>query len=267
VSLNKTVADNVARRAQHYAANGGPQPFLDQTLRYMGKWRSQLISNSLLQRDGAVVQTGLFAGMAYIESAAEGALAPRLLGTYESELHPHIERILTKKPAVIVDVGCAEGYYAVGLARLAPWATVRAFDINPAAQAACKALAKINGMEARVQVGGEVTPVGLEVLCADGAFVFCDIEGAEDDLLDPVLTPALDRCSLIVETHPGARPGVTERLIDRFARSHDVELVREVVKDVPPGHWMAEANLPDRFYATWEWRFTATPWLVMTPKV
>jgi protein-L-isoaspartate O-methyltransferase len=62
--------------------------------------------------------------MAYVEDATEGALAPRLIGTYEDELHPHLAEALAADPEVILDIGCAEGYYAAGLARLAPGAVV-----------------------------------------------------------------------------------------------------------------------------------------------
>jgi hypothetical protein len=38
----------------------------------------------------------------------------KLLGTYESELHPVLHEILIKPYELIVDVGSAEGYYAIG---------------------------------------------------------------------------------------------------------------------------------------------------------
>src|SRR5215831_3414954 len=38
----------------------------------------------------------------------------KLLGFYEQELHPFIEAVIEWKPDVVVNVGCAEGYYAIG---------------------------------------------------------------------------------------------------------------------------------------------------------
>ena len=57
---------------------------------------------------------------------------------------PIIEDIVTKAYALIIDVGSAEGYYAVGLARRLPKARVLARDANPKAQALCAALAAAN---------------------------------------------------------------------------------------------------------------------------
>ena len=45
--------------------------------------------------------------------ATEGALIPRLLGTYECELHPHLAALSAEGLDCVIDVGCAEGYYAV----------------------------------------------------------------------------------------------------------------------------------------------------------
>lgn len=61
---------------------------------------------------------GPFAGMKYINKAHGSSLTPKIIGTYERELHPFIYEIADKQYDCIVDVGSAEGYYAVGLAYL-----------------------------------------------------------------------------------------------------------------------------------------------------
>src|SRR4051812_47184783 len=128
---------------------------LNELLRALGRWRARMIANTFIVHHGATVVGGPFAGMAYIDHATEGALVPRLFGTYESELHPHFAAILAQGLDCVIDVGCAEGYYAVGLARIAPEVTVYAHDIDPRAQAECAALAARNGVADRVIVGGE----------------------------------------------------------------------------------------------------------------
>jgi hypothetical protein len=54
--------------------------------------------------------------MAYIPQAVGSALIPKLLGCYEAELHGVIACALNTTYDTIIDIGCAEGYYAVGLA-------------------------------------------------------------------------------------------------------------------------------------------------------
>jgi hypothetical protein len=62
------------------------------------------------------VAGGPFQGLHYPHRRSVGsAPLPKLLGSYESELHAALEQLLTEEHETVVDIGCAEGYYAVGL--------------------------------------------------------------------------------------------------------------------------------------------------------
>src|SRR5271170_382684 len=68
-----------------------------------------------------VVRNGPFAGMRYARPLPEGSIFfPKLLGSYEAELQAHFERVIGTDYSAIVDVGCADGYFAVGLAMRMP---------------------------------------------------------------------------------------------------------------------------------------------------
>lgn len=77
-------------------------------------------------QQGLVVQGGPFQGLQYVPSIVESALAvpralgsaliPKLLGCYEAELQGVLAQILATPYQDILDIGSAEGYYAVGLA-------------------------------------------------------------------------------------------------------------------------------------------------------
>src|ERR1700722_7380135 len=69
------------------------------------------------ERTRSTVMAGPFAGMGYIESSVGSAHIPKLLGIYEGEIAPCIEQICRSRPELVVDLGAAEGYYAVGAAR------------------------------------------------------------------------------------------------------------------------------------------------------
>jgi len=66
------------------------------------------------------VASGPFRGMRYVARAYHSAYHAKLLGTYEMELHGIVEELCRETPGIIVDVGAAEGYYAVGLAMRLP---------------------------------------------------------------------------------------------------------------------------------------------------
>lgn len=177
------------------------------------------------------VQDGPFKGMMLpdITSWGDGDRAPKLLGTYEADLFPAIATLVARAPATVINVGCAEGYYAVGLARLLPKAQVVAFDTNPAAGALCATAAAANGVGARVRIEGLCTLATLNALLAPDApaLVVMDCEGGERDLLDPGKVPGLAKADILVESHDCFIPGLKEELAARFAATHAVELIRQ----------------------------------------
>src|SRR5262245_60848059 len=129
---------------------------LARCLDYMRKFRADMhFPTSVLEdqrriegelaRD-LVVRRGPFAGMKYPSVARLGsACFPKLLGVYERELHPILNSIKDRRYTEILNIGCAEGYYAVGLAMWNPSAKVLAFDIDPRQTAFCADLAALNG--------------------------------------------------------------------------------------------------------------------------
>lgn len=100
-------------------------------LRGLAKWRAEMLKPMALEATGGFVASGPFAGMKFTVGNSEGCFLPKLLGCYELELHQHIMALRKQRQYdVIVDVGAAEGYYAVGLARLFPEARVLAHDTD-----------------------------------------------------------------------------------------------------------------------------------------
>ncbi len=235
---------------------------LARALRLLAKWRAQLIGNTLAMQSGTQILSGPFAGMDYGAGASEGSRSARLLGCYEASLAPVIEEIVASAPALILDIGCAEGYYAVGLARRLPQSRIMARDANPAARDLCAAMAVLNGVADRVAVGGLVGHFDFGVALDADTVVICDIEGAETDLLDPAAGPGLRNARILVECHDGA----TATLTARFAPSHHVRRIDRALDATALPPWMEALSDLDRLLALWEWRAGPTPWLWMTPK-
>jgi hypothetical protein len=204
--------------------------------------------------------------MEYVSVASEGALIPRLLGTYECELHPHLAAIAADGVDCVIDVGCAEGYYAVGLARTMPGVTVHAHDIEERARALCTELAARNRVSDRVIVGGEFRPEDFQAFADRRVLVMVDTEGAEVDILRPDLGPALAGMDIIVETHDLYRQGALATIRSRFEATHDIVRVDTGVKPLAGPDWLLDLNHLDQLLAVWEWRARQTPWLVMRPK-
>lgn len=239
---------------------------LERSLRRLARWRQQILLNTYRAKHGSVVFSGPFEGMVY-HQATEGATLPRLLGCYEAELHPFFEQLKTREYSTIVDIGCAEGYYAVGLARWLPGVQVLAHDIDAAARESCVALARENGVADRVSVGGEFAGETFASLPSSRALVVCDIEGAEFDLLDPQRYRGLERLDFLVEVHECFRPGLVQVIESRFAASHAIEWRWQSVqapRNLPP--WVSTLSHLDQILCTWEWRAGPTPWAILTAR-
>ncbi len=204
------------------------------TNRYLRSLRLERITES---RIGLTVQSGPFAGMQYIRVPPGYAFIPKVLGIYEQELHRLVNDLLRNGYITLINVGSAEGYYAVGFAYSDPEIRVYAFDIDPREQDHCRALVSANHLDSRVTIGGRCDCAELERLINEKTLIVMDCEGCEYDLLDLERAPSLARADMLVEIHDyqGKQNG-TDILTARFASTHEITVISSVprrIEDYP----------------------------------
>lgn len=258
MSLHRTVREGLARQL---SAAGSDEAVLNSALRYLAKYRSTLIQNTLVSRHGTKVMGGPFEGMDFVAQSAEGCHVPKLLGCYEEELHPFLAQLPAQGYEAIVDIGCAEGYYAVGLKRLVPAARMVACDIDPKARAACEALANKNGVD--VEIRGEFRHEDFAEFAGRRVLVWCDIEGAEVELLDPARAPALAGMDMVIELHPTPQGQAEALVLPRFAATHTIEVLQAQAHQPKLPPFLAQLGHLDQLLAQWEWRSAPTPWAIL----
>ena len=174
-----------------------------------------------------VVKHGIFAGMRYPDFVAHGSsMFPKLLGSYECELYSEIEVLLKKNYKTIFDVGCAEGYYAVGMALKNPQATIYAFDINAEALKTCREMATVNKVDSRMRFEDLCSPELLSKFkFTERALIICDCEGYEAELFTKEVVQNLKNCDLLIEVHDLYDEKILPSLEDAFHETHGIELV------------------------------------------
>lgn len=185
----------------------------------------QSIKKSLFRDDSTcLVQTGPFKGLQYFDKPIWGIISNKWLGSYESELAVLIQHIIATPYQVIFDIGCAEGWYVVGLATHIPSARVVAFDTDPISRLQCLELARLNEVSSRIQTRGACGFQEFHALQSFRSLVICDIEGAEVELLDPLRAPALQHADILVELHETASQSheVEFTLRQRFTSTHTI---------------------------------------------
>lgn len=224
-------------------------------------------------RQALTVQSGPFKGMRYLHETVWGSITPKWLGSYEAELHPVLADIMQRGFQTVIDVGCAEGYYAVGLSMVLPGARVYAFDTDFISRAQVRRLAKLNKVAERIHIGRFCQHADVEALASGRTLVVCDIEGHEKEWLDPGQAGSLRRCDILVEVHEnsGRSSEVEQLLRQRFASSHRMERVTAAGRE----SWLQQnrPSLPLGTTDDWlrraaeEHRVKGRLWLWMQPHI
>ncbi|WP_431857391.1 hypothetical protein [Azospirillum sp.] len=229
-------------------------------------YRMEILKAVLVERTQRVVAGGPFAGMRLLDEVSDGCYLPKLMGTYEGALHLHFDAACTRGYDAVVNIGCAEGYYAVGFARRLPQAQVHAYDIDPNARRLCANMARLNGVGERLHIADRFDGAMFAGFAGKRTLVVCDIEGGEVDLIRPDLFPALRGMDLIMELHDwGGNPASTI-VPPRFAATHEVVVLdgRSRAGRLPDA--LSTLSELDQMVVTWEGRREQTPWAVMTAR-
>ncbi len=177
---------------------------------------------------GYIVAAGIFAGMKWPNQTLVGSeFAPKILGTYELELQETFRStIVNPEISAFVDIGAAEGYYAVGAAILRPELPVFAYEIQRQAHAGIQDLAAANGVLSSLRVR-EIFSTELADRSEFGAspFVLVDIEGEEANLVDESFVSLFRKAVILIEIHDFLRPGTGNNLSRLLVESHFVKKI------------------------------------------
>jgi precorrin-6B methylase 2 len=218
------------------------------------------------------VANGPFKGLRYPSVHTFGsAFFPKLLGSYESELHPVLDGMLRNGYTTIVDIGCGEGYYAVGFALRLPRAEVYAFDTDLRAKQLCTKMAKLNGVADRIHIGDQCDEEVLRSMPLGArALIVSDCEGYEGSLFNRQLAEFLVRHDVIIETHDFIDIELSEKIRDAFAQTHQIRSVKSM-DDIGRAHTCRYRELEgystrDKYLILSESRPAIMEWLVMTSK-
>ena len=216
------------------------------------------LAREISKRTGGRVASGPFKGMRLDYDALPVHGAPKLLGTYEKELHSVVERAISLSPRHVLNVGCAEGFYAVGLALRLPEATVFFADADPKAEQATMINAKLNNADGRVKAVGIMKPGTFwRYLQFPNSLLVMDCEGAEFSLLNPNTDPILLCVNTLVEVHQ--KFGNASEIATRFTQ-HRITLIE------PKPRAAADSPFPDLTVSALDDRTGDKSWLFIEPR-
>lgn len=222
---------------------------------------------------GNQVAVGPFKGMKYISDSVGSVFIPKILGTYELELAPLVEKLCQMSFDTVIDIGAAEGYYAVGMAKSLAGAKVVAYELNPQGRALMKRMAELNGVENRVIIRGlcEAASLADDLEQGKKTLMIMDIEGSEGVFLDPFIFPALEKTHILVELHDFAIEGVGSVISRRFSDTHNITEIaakERTIQDFPLPLAHLGPKLPSFYVARVmsEHRPPGMRWFYLEPK-
>jgi 23S rRNA U2552 (ribose-2'-O)-methylase RlmE/FtsJ len=213
------------------------------------------------------ILAGPFVGLRYYPNSHGSMLLPKFLGTYEKELSDTLCEMTRERPDVVVDIGSAEGYYAVGLAKLLPDARIITFDVNSVANAKLLKNARLNRVAERIDIREACTFDNLKSVLENARrpLIISDCEGYEFELLDPTKVKGLNNADMIVEIHPDKGVNTVAHFVERFTATHKVDVVtseKRTVSDWPSQAPSGKMSDNEKVQAMNE-RPTAQQWVVL----
>lgn len=242
---------------------------LAKQLEQIANLRRQELLPYIYDRTAGKVQTGPFAGMIILPqfSWGDGDTAAKLLGVYEDELHDTIYHAKQQKPDLVINIGCAEGYYAVGASRLLNHVPCTAVDINPNAVKITMENSLANNLRNMEFLELTATSSWLEskIKLTERPWLIVDCESYETELLDIKQAPSLSKAIILVECHDCMVPGITETLSERFKHTHNIKSIKQQGKDPYKFDFLEELSDCDKWSLVHEGRPSTMTWLYMVP--
>ena len=219
------------------------------------------------------VKHGPFRGMRYPAKNAIGSvLFPKIIGSYERELHRILERICSNKYSEIINIGCAEGYYAVGLAMRIKKVKVFAYDTNDEAIDLCERMAQMNNVAERLATGSFCDANTLQSIpFTRKVLIISDCEGFEKELFTKETVPFFAQHDLLIEIHDFIDIEISSMIRKHFQKTHLITAIQSIY-DITKAHSYAYEelggySLAERRMLLAEYRPQIMEWFYMTPFV
>ena len=230
------------------------------------------IINKLSINSEYKVLNGAFKGLQYPSlDITESALVPKIVGSYEYQLQPWLHRIINTSYSDIIDIGSAEGYYAVGLAKRMPNTVVHCYDINEKDIEFSKQMAKVNNVSNLTWNAFCNENTLLNFAYRGKTLIICDCEGYELELFTKTVADKCKRVDFLIELHDVINPVISSQILSIFQYTHTFNVVNN--KDVDYGMLtgLQKLSSKEKEFALFEhrgglYKNVFMEWAFLTPK-
>lgn len=230
------------------------------------------VSRYLRNLHDNTVAYGPFKGLILPSSSSWGGhdIAAKILGSYESAV---VERIsnYAHHDGLLVDIGAADGYFAVGAMKAKLYAQCICFELSEKSRGVLANTAEQNGVSDNIHIYGKASEEAIlkRIPAENQGVVLCDIEGAEFELLTSGVLQHLQKMRIIVELHDfmvenGAQ--LRANLIERASQFYEHEIIESDIPHLSKYQELKKFDDNHRLLAFSEGRDIAMEWLVLHPR-
>lgn len=195
----------------------------------------------------------------------------QILGLYEQEVQFCISSNC-QPYGTFIDVGAADGYYAVGCLFASCFNRCIVFEQNDSSRLSIEKLAIVNMVSESITISSACTRESILDLSEDvrnNSFLLIDIEGGEYELLTDEVIALFQGSFFVIELHPFASHDgetATDELCKRFFNTHTVQRVDQGARNPNQFHALKHLHDNERWLLASENRGQLMEWLVARPR-
>ena len=231
------------------------------------------VLNKIILEHGYQVAYGAFKGMKLSKNIywSKNDLITHILGVYEKHVLKKIIEFSKKGNYPFIDIGAADGYFAIGMAFSETFKKIYAFEIDEEGRRSLNRNIENNLCKGKVVVDIEANFENLKEIIDKNksAVILIDIEGSEFDLLDNKLLKLLSNCYIVCELHPALSTNGFEKqnkLINNVKAFFDVSIIQRESYCPNKFSELSEFTDEERLIAFGEGRENNMNWLILEPK-
>lgn len=235
--------------------------------------KKQKVLDNLLIKYNSRVKYGPFKNLILDKDSwwAKFDLISQILGTYEENVVNYVLSKREETKELFVNIGAADGYFAVGFAFSGLFENIYAYEISRDARNKIRENAIRNNCINKINIKNEANIYSFMEIekSFKSGMILIDIEGSEYDLLDQKMFSILKNFHLIVEMHPFlVNDGFlkNERLLLDAKKYFNVDI--SFRKNYSPCKFkeLAKFSEDEQLLALSEGRSEKTEWLLLSPK-
>ena len=228
-----------------------------------------ILSSKISKIYNNTVQQGPFKGMVMNEDQfwGQGDSSSKILGLYEKEIQDLIVSIQKdKKYSTFVDIGGADGFFAIGSLVNNLFKKCEVFEISKKGRISIQKNSKQNNVYDSIRIHDKASKASLtKIDNINNSLILCDIEGGEYELFDEKLIKKIYPSDIIIEIHKNKENSLVN-FEKRFTKIYSITKITQEPRSLKNFKELENINDNNRALITSEGRSYVQEWWHLSPK-